>query len=185
MKLSMLMKVGTVVVAGLAMAACSHSNNNGSETQYKTAMNGTNSSNGATAYGVGADSSFQTAQSSRGGMHVNSLTAPSNQTYYFSFDSNQIKSSDMRALEAQANYLASHPNARIRLEGNTDNRGSREYNVALGWRRDQAVDHFFTERGVSPKQIQMVSYGKEHPAVTGNTPQDWALNRRVNLIYKG
>ena len=183
MKLSMLVKFGTIAAASLVMAACSHSNNNGSETQYKTAMNGSGANN-ATAYGVGGGSAYQTAQS-RGGMQVNSLKAPSNQTYYFGFDSNKINSSDLRALKVQANYLASHPKARIRLEGNTDNRGSREYNVALGWRRDQSIDHYFTQRGVSPKQIQMVSYGKEHPAVTGNTAQDWALNRRVNLIYKG
>lgn len=183
MKLSMLVKVGIIAATGLAVAACSHSNNNGSETQYKTAMNDSGT-NDTQAYGVGNGSAYQTAQS-HAGRHINSLKAPSNQTYYFSFDSNKINPSDMQALNVQANYLASHPNARIRLEGNTDSRGSREYNVALGWRRDQSVDHYFTQRGVSPKQIQMISYGKEHPAVTGNTPQDWALNRRVNLIYKG
>ena len=118
------------------------------------------------------------------GQHINALRAPADQTYYFDFDSNAVHAADTRAMAIQANYLASHPRARIRLEGNTDNRGSREYNVGLGWRRAQSVQHFLLERGVRPAQIQMMSYGKEHPAVSGNTPTAWRLNRRVNLVYK-
>lgn len=116
--------------------------------------------------------------------YKNPLRAPSNQTYYFAFASSQIRSSDMRALQIQANYLASHRSAKVRLEGNTDNRGSREYNIALGWRRDQAVTRLLEQQGVSPSQIQMVSYGRERPVVMGNNDRAWALNRRVNLIYK-
>lgn len=186
MKLSMLLKVGTIAAAGFALAACSHSADNGSETQYTTAQN----SNGGSAqsYGMNGRSGYQTAQSdasSRYSKHVNALRAPANQTYYFAFDSNNVNPADDRALNIQANYLSTHPQARIRLEGNTDNRGSREYNIGLGWRRDQSVEHYLMQRGVSPKQIQMVSYGKEHPAVAGNSAEAWALNRRVNLVYKG
>lgn len=181
MKISMVLKIGTLATAGLLMAACSSYSDKGTSGSH-AAM----SKADAQSYGVGSSAGYNTAASSQSGsgMQVNSLKAPSNQTYYFSYDSNAVHASDTRALEAQANYLAAHPNARIRLEGNTDNRGSREYNVGLGWRRDQSVEHFLMERGVSPKQIQMVSYGKEHPAVMGNTQKAWALNRRVNLIYK-
>jgi peptidoglycan-associated lipoprotein len=181
MKVSMVLKVGTIAAAGILMAACSsYSDKNASKTGNQSAMN-----NGAQSYGAGNSSGYQTtASGSNNGLYVNSLSAPSSQTYYFGFDSNKVNVSDVKAIDAQAAYLASHPNAKIRLEGNTDNRGSREYNVGLGWRRDQAIERYFTERGVSPKQIQMVSYGKEHPAVVGNTPRDWSLNRRVNLIYK-
>ena len=179
MKMSMILKVGVAAAASLLLAACSHSSNP-TPNANQTAMNSS-----ATSYGVGSGSGFQSASSGMGsGMHVNSLKAPSNQTYYFGFDSNSVRSADTRTLMVQANYLASHPNARVRFEGNTDNRGSREYNVGLGWRRDQAVERFFTQRGVSPKQIQMVSFGKEHPIALGDTARDWALNRRVNLIYK-
>ena len=118
------------------------------------------------------------------GFYQNSMTAPSNQTYYFSFDSSKMRSQDGRALMVQANFLASHPNAKIRLEGNTDNRGSREYNIGLGWRRDQSIARMLEQQGVRPDQIQMVSYGKERPAVTGNNEHVWSLNRRVKLIYK-
>lgn len=116
--------------------------------------------------------------------YKNPMRAPANQTYYFAYDSSRMRSQDKRALRIQANYLASHPKARIRLEGNTDDRGSREYNIGLGWRRDQSVARLLEQWGVRPKQIQMVSYGKEHPVVTANNEKAWALNRRVNLIYK-
>ena len=95
-----------------------------------------------------------------------------------------MRSQDLRALRIQANFLASHPNAKIRLEGNTDNRGSREYNIGLGWRRDQSVARILEQQGVRSTQIQMVSYGKERPAVDGNNERVWSLNRRVNFIYK-
>ena len=70
------------------------------------------------------------------------------------------------------------------MEGNTDDRGSREYNVGLGWRRAQAVQRYFVQQGVAVNQIQMLSFGKEHPAVVGDNDHAWSLNRRVNLIYK-
>ena len=107
-----------------------------------------------------------------------------NQTYYFDFDRSKILASDAESIKAQSDYLISHPGARVRLEGNTDNRGSREYNIALGWRRDQTVQHMMLQDGVSPKQIVMLSYGKERPAVLGDNEAAWAKNRRVNLIYE-
>ena len=84
----------------------------------------------------------------------------------------------------QAGYLVSHPNAKIRLEGNADDRGSREYNVALGWRRAQAIAHILKQQGVSVGQMELVSYGKEHPAVVGETEEARSLNRRVELVYE-
>lgn len=127
----------------------------------------------AYAQGKGAD-----------GRDINSLKAPSNQTYYFDFNSNNVDSSDYKALNIQANYIAGHPKAKVRLEGNTDNRGSREYNVGLGWRRDQSVARLLEQQGVRPAQIDMVSYGKERPVALGDNEHDWQLNRRVNLVYE-
>ncbi|MFV9988689.1 MAG: OmpA family protein [Coxiella endosymbiont of Dermacentor nuttalli] len=123
------------------------------------------------------------------GLIINSLVAPANQTYYFDFDSTIVRPVDLQAIHIQANYLVTYPKAKVRLEGNTDNRGSREYNIGLGWRRDQAVAHILEQEGVAPSQINMVSYGKEHPVVLGenrssNNNYAWRLNRRVNLIYE-
>lgn len=139
-------------------------------------------------YGSGADQSYGVHgagyKTDAQGFRINSLKAPSNQTYYFGFNESDIRSQDMKALLIQANYLASHPSAHVRLEGNTDNRGSREYNIGLGWRRDQAVARVLAQQGVHKDQIQMVSYGKENPAVPGNNEHAWALNRRVEFNYK-
>jgi len=186
-------KLMTVVAVSVMMTACSHHNNSTPNAGYQSAEATPQTEVAASTYGVGSTSGYQntgsytsSSQSTRSGSTAaNSLKAPSNQAYHFAFDSNQISASDIPGMTQQANYLATHPNVKVRLEGNTDNRGSREYNVALGWRRDQSVEHFLTQRGVSPKQIQMVSYGKEHPVALGNNPKDWALNRRVNLIYEG
>lgn len=118
------------------------------------------------------------------GRIINPLVAPANQTYYFDFDSTEVKTVDLQAIRIQASYLITHPKAKVRLEGNTDNRGSREYNIGLGWRRDQAIARIFEQEGVAPSQLDMVSYGKEKPAVFGNNEYAWRLNRRVNLIYE-
>jgi peptidoglycan-associated lipoprotein len=141
--------------------------------------------------GSGSDSSQTYGMNSSGygstnsdGFKVNSLKAPSNQTYYFALNSSDVRQSDMKALMIQSNYIAAHPNARVRLEGNTDDRGSREYNIGLGWRRDQSVARLMEQQGVKASQIQMVSYGKENPAVSGDNQHAWALNRRVDFIYK-
>lgn len=139
----------------------------------------------AKAYGVSAQSGYQLAMASdKAKRQRNVMKAPANQTYYFDFDRSRMHDDDFKALMAQARYLASHPSARVRLEGNTDDRGSREYNIGLGWRRDQSVAKLLEQQGVSPRQIEMVSYGKERPAALGNTDWAWSLNRRVNLMYK-
>ena len=92
---------------------------------------------------------------------------------------------DRPIIEAHAGYLAAHPNARVILEGHTDERGSREYNLALGERRSIAVRQMMTVLGVSPDQIQVVSYGEEKPAAEGHDEEAWRLNRRVEITYPG
>jgi peptidoglycan-associated lipoprotein len=104
-------------------------------------------------------------------------------TIYFDFDSSEIKPEFADVLSAHARYLASNASIRVRLEGNTDERGSREYNIGLGERRAQAVRRALTLQGVSESQITTVSYGEERPAVTGHTEEAWARNRRVELVY--
>lgn len=140
----------------------------------------------AQTYGTKDDQGFALDSS---GKRINPNTAPANNSYYFDFNSDSARSDDYQAMNLQANYLASHPSAKIRLEGNTDNRGSNEYNVGLGWRRDQTVANYFEQRGVKASQIEMMSYGKERPcplSITfGNDSEKaWTLNRRVDLIYK-
>jgi peptidoglycan-associated lipoprotein len=102
---------------------------------------------------------------------------------YFDFDSSEIKGEGNDVVAAHAKYLASHASTRVRLEGNTDARGSREYNIGLGERRAQAVRRALLLQGASESQLATVSYGAERPAVAGNDDAAWAKNRRVEIVY--
>jgi peptidoglycan-associated lipoprotein len=106
-----------------------------------------------------------------------------NRTIYFDFDSSEIRSDYSGQITAHARYLASNASIRVRLEGNTDERGSREYNIGLGERRAQAVRRALLLQGVAESQITTVSYGEERPAVTGHTEDAWSKNRRVEIVY--
>lgn len=104
-------------------------------------------------------------------------------TIYFDFDSASIRSEYAQPIAAHARHLADNPTVVIRLEGHTDERGSREYNIGLGERRSQAVRRALMLQGVSGDQISTVSYGEERPAVTGSDEEAWAMNRRVEIVY--
>jgi peptidoglycan-associated lipoprotein len=102
---------------------------------------------------------------------------------YFDFDSAVIQGQGVAVVAAHAKYLAGNPQARVRLEGNTDERGSREYNIGLGDRRAQSVRRALLLQGVSEGQITTVSYGEERPADPGHDEAAWAKNRRVEIVY--
>lgn len=102
---------------------------------------------------------------------------------YFDFDKSDIKPEFMAVIQAHAKYLADNPNARVTLEGHTDERGSREYNIALGNRRAQAVRRMLMFHGVADRQVATVSYGEEKPAAMGQSEQAWQRNRRVEIVY--
>lgn len=102
---------------------------------------------------------------------------------YFDFDSSEVRVQDQDIVSRHAMQLGNHPGAHVRLEGHTDERGSREYNIGLGERRAQAVRRILLLQGVSPEQIATVSFGEERPAAFGSTESDYAQNRRVEFKY--
>jgi peptidoglycan-associated lipoprotein len=102
---------------------------------------------------------------------------------YFDFDSSEIKGTGTDVVAAHAKYLARHSEQRVRLEGHTDERGSREYNIGLGERRAQSVRRALLLQGAADAQISTVSYGEERPAVPGHDEAAWAKNRRVEIVY--
>jgi peptidoglycan-associated lipoprotein len=102
---------------------------------------------------------------------------------YFAFDSSAVDNENRAIVEAHAAYLAANKNIKVVLEGNTDERGTREYNLALGERRAEAVARMVKLLGIAPDRIKTVSYGEEKPIAMGHTEADWALNRRVEIIY--
>jgi len=112
-----------------------------------------------------------------------SSTLVSNRIYYFDFDSNIVHDSDKPAIAANANYLIAHPNAKILLEGHTDPRGSREYNIGLGERRAKAVAELLRANGVSPSQIRIISYGAEKLALQGHTESAYEKDRRSVIAF--
>jgi len=103
---------------------------------------------------------------------------------HFDYDQSVIHPDDQTLLTAHAAYLSKHRSAHVRLAGHTDERGTAEYNMALGERRAKAVQAFLTLHGVQPGQLDVVSFGKEEPVDPGHTEEAWAKNRRVELHYQ-
>ena len=111
-------------------------------------------------------------------------TALGSRTIYFAFDSSDVPGSGRAVIEAHARYLSEHPGALITLEGHADERGSREYNIALGEQRADAVRRLMTLLGAADPQIRTISYGEERPAADGHDESAWGLNRRVEIVYR-
>jgi peptidoglycan-associated lipoprotein len=103
---------------------------------------------------------------------------------YFDFDSYTLKSDALPLLRAHADYLRSHPARHVLIQGNTDERGTDEYNLALGQRRSEAVLHELESLGVPDAQLEAVSLGKEKPVALGHDEASWAQNRRADLVYR-
>ncbi|MES1925242.1 peptidoglycan-associated lipoprotein Pal [Salinisphaera sp. T31B1] len=102
---------------------------------------------------------------------------------YFDLDSSAIPSRFSDAIQAHARYLSQHPNVKLRLEGHTDERGTREYNVALGERRAESVQQALVLSGASASQLSTLSFGEERPAELGSSESAYSKNRRVEFIY--
>ena len=164
------------LVGVIALAGCSSMSGSGSGSDSM----GQNyaDSNGATAYGAGQRSPFV-------GQYNRQTQALLNQrVFHFGFDKDVVRNTDAAAIAAHGKYLGSHPNAKITLEGHTDQRGSREYNIGLGERRDRSVEELLIMNGANASQIKLVSYGQEKPVSLGHTEADYAKNRRVEIVYK-
>jgi peptidoglycan-associated lipoprotein len=116
-----------------------------------------------------------------------SLTDPnsplSRRVIYFEYDSAELTAADQDLLITHSGYLVANPDQRITLEGHTDERGSREYNIALGDQRALSVQRILELNGVAVDQITIVSYGEEKAAAEGHSDAAWRLNRRVELVY--
>ena len=102
---------------------------------------------------------------------------------YFAFDSSEITAQSASVLNQHVSLLNSNPAATVVIAGHTDERGSREYNMALGERRAQAARNYLAAQGVTANNIRVISYGEERPAAAGNTEDAYAQNRRAELSY--
>ncbi len=168
MKISRLLVISAFSLGLSVSSGCSY---------FKSGKDG--SGDGTQASGLNDQDEFGDGISS-----ANRLKAPYNQAYYFDYDNFDVKKDDIESINVQANYLVAHSSAKVRLEGNTDERGSREYNVALGWKRAKAVAEVLKQQGVNSTQIAIVSFGKEKPKALGHDEASYIKNRRVDLIYE-
>lgn len=139
---------------------------------------------GAQTSGVGTDAGpATTGTTGMSAAQQQALAAlQSKNIVYFEYDSSEIRGDYLAVVAAHASYLTKYPTARVRLEGHTDERGSREYNIGLGERRAQTVRKALLLQGVTEGQITTVSYGEERPAVEGSDESAYAKNRRVELV---
>ncbi len=147
-------------------------------------------SQSAAGPGAGAESQGAGGANANGGPFGNQQSVPGPQqgmladrTIHFAFDSATITGRGIDIVAAHAKYLADHSSARVRLEGNTDERGSPEYNIGLGMRRAESVRQAMLLQGASPNQITVVSYGAERPVDPAHNRAAWAKNRRVDIVY--
>jgi len=109
---------------------------------------------------------------------------PLSTIFYFDFDKAVIKPRARTLLREHAEYLQEHPDVDVVLEGHADERGTREYNLALGERRAGAVEDYLATLGVARSQMDVVSYGEERPVDPGHNEEAWAKNRRVEIVYR-
>ncbi|WP_028205328.1 peptidoglycan-associated lipoprotein Pal [Paraburkholderia nodosa] len=121
-------------------------------------------------------------------VNVDELNNPNSplakRSVYFDFDSYAVKDDYQSLLQAHAQYLKTHPERHVLIQGNTDERGTSEYNLALGQKRAEAVRRALSLMGVPDSQMEAVSLGKEKPVATGHDEASWAQNRRADLVYQ-
>ncbi len=181
----------TIAISGLAallaLSGCLHKNTVKAPAGEAGAAVPGNAAGGQTGAGANGDASANGAAATGGtaGGGVAGASAPSGvaRLVYFDFDSSEIRPEFVSVVAAHAKALSANASIRVRLEGHSDERGSPEYNIGLGERRDQAVRRALLLQGVAESQLTTVSYGEERPAVTGESEDAWAKNRRVEIVY--
>ena len=144
------------------------------------------------AGGVGSAGNMGGSAGATGGLAVGAAagrdrsrdaTLPAEKTIYFSYDSFTISDNHRAIVDAHARALLNDSNRRVTIQGHTDERGSREYNLALGQKRAEAVKQSLASKGVQPTQIEAISFGEEKPQVEGTSEAAFSKNRRAELVY--
>ena len=133
---------------------------------------------------LATDGDFGGVGSENGGVAASELAPGVFDTVYFATDSSTLNTEAQGVLRAQAEWLKANPALNILVEGHCDERASREYNLALGDRRANAVKSFLTGLGLEGSRVETISYGKERPVATGSDAESWAINRRGVTVVK-
>lgn len=137
----------------------------------------------------GTENTGGTVTPDRGGVVPGSqqdfLANVSSDRIFFGFDQYNIDAEDMATLQSQSRWLQRYPAVRVTLEGHADERGTRDYNIALGERRANAAKNYLVSLGIDGNRINVISYGKERPAELGSNEEAWAKNRRAVTVVIG
>ncbi|HDY7997241.1 TPA: peptidoglycan-associated lipoprotein Pal [Vibrio vulnificus] len=181
MQLNKVLKGLLIALPVMAVTACSSSDDAASNAGTSTEINQTTSGSANTTDTTVVTPIDQNGQLSEQELKEQALRET--QTIYFAFDNATISSDYEEMLAAHAAYLSKNVNLKVTIEGHADERGTPEYNIALGERRAQAVAKYLQALGVQADQIAIVSYGEEKPLLLGQTEEVYAKNRRAVLVY--
>lgn len=174
------MRSAFVVLALISLAACKSSSDAESDANASSAMGSMSSestSSAAQASGAGTSGRLSAEQ-------IQAENALRQTVFYFDFDIAEFRGADRETLMYHARDLAANSSKRLRLEGHADERGTREYNLALGERRANSILNYLIVNGASRSQIEVVSYGEERPAMTGQSENAYNRNRRVEVVAR-
>lgn len=174
-----------IVLLAATLTACTSTPLNTPDVTDRTATpvnsGGAGSGSAGTGQGTGASTIAK--------VEIDPLNDPkgvlAKRSIFFEYDSYEIQPAGRAVVEEHSKYLRGKPNAQIRIEGHADERGGREYNLALGQKRADAVRRAMALLGVTDKQMEAVSFGKEKPMDPGHDEAAWAKNRRVDIAYPG
>jgi peptidoglycan-associated lipoprotein len=178
MDLNKLFKAMLVAIPMMAISACSSTSD--SETDANGLNSGSGSGYGAGGVEMGGASSILSPEEQR---RLKEQELRRENIIYFDFDRSEVQSEFEQVLQAHGNYLLEHPNVRVLIEGHADERGTPEYNIALGERRAKAVAKYLQGMGVQSSQLSIVSYGEEKPLDFSRTDDGFARNRRAVMVY--
>lgn len=175
------LKLSVVALFALGLVACSSKAPEGGPAGASNAS--LSNTDGVQTAGLGQTTGFDDADD-QSQARMNRILGIDKNIVYFDFDSSVIKPDFDNILQANAKYLKDHADAKILVSGNTDPRGSREYNIGLGQRRSDQVSQRLAMLGVNKNQIVTVSYGAEKPAMPGNTEDAYREDRRAEITYQ-
>ena len=179
----MIKRLFTLLTATAFLAACETAS---TTTGDATSSAQSSSTNTATTASSSSGSSSSSASSSSSGESASASVkgefAKVGTTVLFDFDSAQLTDYAQRVLDRQAAFMKARPETRVTIGGHADERGTREYNLALGERRASSARDYLVAKGVNAARIRIISYGKERPASVGSTEAAWRLNRRAQTV---
>jgi peptidoglycan-associated lipoprotein len=180
MKLESNVRIAASVCVLALLAACA--------SEQKPGDAAPNAAPAATAPGAAPSAAPAARGAQPGSVAGNPLNDPKSMLFkrsvYYEFDQSNVKTDYRSLVEAHARYLREHPGANVAIEGNCDERGSREYNLALGQRRADTVKSMMMVLGVPERQIETVSFGEEKPKASGHEEGAWSQNRRSDIVYR-